>query len=243
MKKLGIIAGVIVIVILGIKVSNSGSESSVAEQVEKKYSLEQVLSKENDTERFKQNIAGKIGNHIYYSYDLFDEKCMNDELRKQIESELETIDNKIEDDLWIFNWYNYKYEDTGNLRSYYSAYLMIDGIVDKSEIYSTNIDDMEPNIFIKDKLFRRRINTKKIDHLMRACDFFEKLESYEASHAKELYHEDNYMGIEAKYILCYSRDYHKLVYEFEVNKYSKVIFSASTGEELYTEWWNGEMIE
>ena len=106
-----------------------------------------VESAEEKTAPFQEEIAGKVGKHIYYSTYMVEYKDMTGSEKKKLMEYLEEVDKGLEEDIFVVG---FKYiELEKKLRVYARQYK--DGVVVPEITYGTDLDNPAPNIVINRK--------------------------------------------------------------------------------------------
>ena len=185
---------------------------------------------------FKDEITGKIGDHIYYSDNVFSSKWYSDSQKEAMMDYLEDVDRNLDVDIFVRG--SHYASVTGQYRFYARQY--IDGVVVPDVVYSTDLDRPEPNI-VPD---RKNPPVKEVDTsgLLPASDAIAIVKEAAGKHTDDLcYYSDR--GIFGTYLLCYDIRNDILVYEFTVNEFSEVKVDAKTGNIVGEYYWDGTIID
>ena len=178
----------------------------------------------NLPQAFTEDCAGKIGNHVYYSKTVFENKFWSKEDKMTIAEFLNEVDASLNEDIYVTN-VEKRVEEIGWK---FFAYQYVDGAVIDNVSYSTDLEMNTPNIVIKNEA---KPYTKSIDTagIVEAETLFEKVNEIAADHADDLMGYDS-IGVYGTYRLCYNERKDLLYYDFEINEYSHIFFDAKTGE-------------
>ena len=194
-------------------------------------------SAEEEPDLFQNDIAGKVGEHIYYSTYMFEYEDMTVSEKKELIEYLEEADKDLDEDIFVIG---YKYiEFEKKLRVYARQYK--DGVVVPEITYGTDLDKPGPNIVINWKSQPVESIPDK-EGLIDPEDLFETVVKLAEEHKNELsgYRED---GVYGTYLLCYDLTRDILVYEFRINDYSALSFDAKTGELVHEYYYDGVIVD
>ena len=226
-KKTAAIAGIIAL--SAALMGGCGSSATVDDAVD--YIVEKVNVVKDDT--FREDIAGSVGDHIIYSYNLFENRGHSDQEKKDMLEYLEKVDKKLNEDIFVTGFTIMSFD--GSYRFY--ARQCGNGAVVKDIYYATDIDDPSPNIVIVDGA---PVKVPDTTGLIPAEELFDKVKSRAEVNSSDLcdYHSK---GIYGDYLLCYDMKNDLLVYDFTVNDYSHVILDAKTGDLVEEDYFNGDI--
>ena len=190
-------------------------------------------------EPFREDIAGRIGDHLVYSYNLFEgpgKKPTDAEKQDMIEY-LEKVDRDLDVDLFITG--HIIMSADGSHRFYAKQY--VNGAVVEDVTFSTDYNDPKPNIvLLEDSL--PPVSDIDTSGLVDAATLIPEVIARAETHASELDgHEQK--GVYGDYLLVYDAVNDVLAYEFRVNEYSCIRFDAKTGLVLEEKYWNGAICD
>ena len=171
---------------------------------------------------FREDIAGSVGDHIVYSYNLFENRNYSDKQRKDMLAYLEQVDSTLTEDIYITGFTEMSVD--GSYKFY--ARQCGNGAVVSDVYYWTDVDDPDPNIVIVEG---SPVTVPDTSGVIPAKELFEKVENLAEANSSKLNDYDS-KGIYGEYLLTYDIARDLLVYDFEVNDYSNVILNAKTGE-------------
>ena len=194
-------------------------------------------SAKKEPDPFQEEIAGKVGKHIYYSAYMVEYKDMTGSEKKKLMEYLEEVDKGLDEDIFVVG---YKYiELEKRLRVYARQYK--DGVVVPEITYGTDLDNPDPNIVINRK--NRPVGSiPGKEGLIDPKELFETVEKLAEEHKNELldYREK---GVYGTYLLCYDLRRDILVYEFRINDYSTLSFDAKTGKIVDEYYFDGVIVD
>ena len=194
-------------------------------------------SAEEEPATFQEEIAGKVGKHIYCSTYMVEYKDMTGSEKKTLMEYLEEVDKGLDEDIFVVG---YKYiELEKRLRVYARQYK--DGVVVPEITYGTDLDNPAPNIVINRK--NRPVGSiPDKEGLIDPKALFETVEKLAEEHKNELldYREK---GVYGTYLLCYDLRRDILVYEFRINDYSTLSFDAKTGKIVDEYYFDGVIVD
>ena len=186
-------------------------------------------------EPFHEDIAGRIGDHLVYSYNLFEgpgKKTTDAEKQDMIEY-LEKVDRDLDVDLFITG--HIIMSADGSHRFYAKQY--VNGAVVEDVTFSTDYNDPKPNIvLLEDSL--PPVSDIDTSGLVDAASLIPEVIARAETHASEL-NDHNKKGVYGDYLLTYDPVNDILAYDFRVNEYSSIVFDAKTGRVLEEKYWNG----
>ena len=192
---------------------------------------------EEEPDLFQNEIAGKVGEHIYYSTYLFEYEDMTPSEKIELIEYLEEADKDLDEDIFVID---YKYIDFEKKWKVYARQYK-DGVVVPEINYGTDLEKTGPNIVIDWKSQPVESIPDK-EGLIDPEDLFETVEKLAEEHKNELlgYRES---GVYGTYLLCYDLTRDILVYVFRINDYSKLSFDAKTGELVDEHYYNGVIVD
>ena len=193
-------------------------------------------SKKNSSQ-FKEDIAGSVGEHIVYSYSFIDGKNISRSEEKRILNDLKEIDKTLDEGVYIFG-YEYKRDED---RYLYYGQQYSDGITVPGVYYGSDKNNKDPNLVLRFEAMRIE-PLPDASNLVEPETLFDQVIELSEQNTSDLY-DYSIMGIYGNYLLCYDVDRDILVYDFVVNEFSKVIFDANTGEVIYSDFWDGVMVD
>lgn len=178
---------------------------------------------------FKQAELIKLGNHTYYTSDLFAtgrDKDYKDIMIKQ----LEEADKELNDDVYVFGTGESEVKEQFR----FFGLMMQDGVVFDSANMTCWYDEAKGHFWAIDSTFRRANFNKS--GLINAEDAFDKV--YEKASTSEKALRAGKGEIKGTYMLSVNKD-GTLYYNFTINKYSTVGVDAKTGEIISSRFWDG----
>ena len=194
-------------------------------------------SAKEEPDRFQDDIAGKVGKHIYYSAYMFEYNDKSGSEKKELMDYLEKADKGLDEDVFVIG---YKYiQIEKRYRVYARQYK--DGVVIPEVTYGTDLDNPDPNIVINRKNQPVRSIPDK-EGLIDPKGLFETVEKLAEEHKKEL-SDYSKKGVYGTYLLCYDLNRNILVYEFRINDYSTLSFDAKTGKLVDEYYFNGVIVD
>ena len=227
-KRTGLICGILMAAVLVRGGCGSGGGSAAIEDTVE--SIGQKLSGK-EKEVFREDIAGRIGKHIIYSYNVFEGRNLKKGEEEELIEYLEKADSGLNEDVFITGWT--RMSTDGSLR--FNGQLSVNGAVIDGVYYATDIDDSTPNIRIVDPFQIGDIDTSGVLDPKGLSTEIEKLAE---SHSTEL---NDYAskGVYGGYLLKYDITKNIPVYDFQINDYSHVIVDAVTGNILEEKYDDG----
>jgi hypothetical protein len=213
--------------------SNSGNDSEgVVDEVLKTVGRT-ALAQSAD---FHEDIVGTVGDHIYYSSNLFDSRKYSSDEKKAMLEYLETVDASLTEDLYVTG-----YSDggsTGDQRFYARQY--INGAVVSDVYYATDWDKTSPNIVLaSDAQPVADLDTSNVI----SPEVLFPIVKEEAEKNSDKLNDYNNKGVYGFYLLSYESAGNRLVYDFTVNEFSHVKFDAVTGDLVSEDFWNGAIAD
>ena len=204
-------------------------------------------------EPFREDIAGKVGDHIYYSYNLYEGRNLDAAAKKEIFDYLEAVDQKLTEDMYITGWCHAAYD--GRILIY--GKLRINGFIVPEYSYMTSYGDSTPNISSAKETYSDEIEISDGVYLPNEIDRLKKIDASGVVDPKDLIpivtekakeHKDDLFeydktGAYGEYLLCYDIYDERLIYDFRINDYSEIIFDALTGEIVKEKYWDGTIID
>ena len=196
-----------------------------------------VVSAKQEPAPFQDDIAGKVGKHIYYSTYMFEYGDMTGSEKKELMDYLEKADKGLDEDVFVIG---YKYiQIEKRLRVYARQYK--DGVVVPDVTYGTDLDNPDPNIVIN----RKNQPVKTIpdkEGLIDPKGLFETVKRLAEEHKNELA-DYSKKGVYGTYLLCYDLNRNILVYKFRINDYSSLSFDAKTGKVVDEYYYDGVIVD
>ena len=182
---------------------------------------------------FIEMTGGRMGTHITYQYDLFENKSIIEKIT--LKDALKCIDKTLTEDVYVYRYSNYR---DGKYRFYGSQYA--DGVVVSDVTYHTEVSKKTGAEMVIDEECADLIVTGPIDtsNIISAEEAIEVVKTTASKHSKELCDYDN-KGVYGRYLLCYDINNDRVVYEFEVNDYSRISIDANTADVVYEYYWDG----
>ena len=202
---------------------------------------------------FREDIAGKIGDHIYYSYNLYEDRNLDAAAKKELEDYLKTVDRKLTEDMYITGWCYAAYDE----RIMIYGQLRINGFIVPEYSYRTDNADETPNISYGRETLSDEIEISEGVYLPNEVDRLKEIDASGVIDPKDLipqvtqkamqHKEDlcdyDEQGVYGDYLLCYDIYEQRLIYDFRVNEYSEIILDALTGEVVKESYWDGTIID
>ena len=182
-------------------------------------------------ETFRNDVMGKIGAHVYYSYNVFEGRNLSSDDEKEIVEYLKRVDQELTEDVFVTGFT--KMYQTGEWRFYARQYL--NGAVIPEVCYWTEVDVSKPNLSLI-----RGEPVKELDTswVILAPTLFPAVKELALEHADELcdYEQD---GFYSEYLLTYNVLTDTLEYDFTINETSHIIVDAITGLVISESYWDG----
>lgn len=185
---------------------------------------------------FHEDIAGTVGDHIYYSSNLFEGRGYSSAEEKEMLKYLEEVDATLDEDLYITG--HTTWSETGEHKFYARQY--INGAVAANVFYVTDWDKPSPNIvYAADSSPSSPLSDLDTSKAISPEVLFATVKEEAEKNSDKLggYYSDK--GVYGTYLLSYDPTMGGLVYDFRVNEYSQVVFNAKTGELVYENFWDG----
>ena len=181
---------------------------------------------------FRNEIAGQVGKHIYYSYNLMDDRELTDDQREAVLRYLKKLDKSLVDDIYVTG------SNTLYGRSDFKIYArqITDGIVVDAVTYVSDLDSDTIKVLLKSDIGPVNVPDRK--EIKQASEFFDIVNEEASKHTSEM-NMDSSMGILGTYLLRYDMDRGILIYDFTVNEFSHIYIDATTGEIIESHYWNG----
>ena len=227
-----VICGVLAAASIAGFVTACGKESNGRRQSRRRNNNTAATTAE-ESNAFTVNIAGKVGNHIIYSDNIYSPGNYTDKEKKDMMDYLEAVDKKLTSDIYVTgcNWVEME-----NTWRFY-ARQVIDGVVVPEVFYATDYDDPEPNIVIAS---RSRPCDKQLDKtgIMDPEELFDIVYERAEDHS-DLLNDYHSKGIYGQYLLCYDEEKDVIYYAFTINDFSYINFDAKTGEIIEEYYWDG----
>ena len=186
-------------------------------------------------EIFRYDVAGKIGSHVYYSYNVIEGRNLTDEDEAEVWEYLRRVDEELTEDVFVTGFG--KSSITG--RWIFNAEQYINGAVVPEVRYRSDIDTAKPSLVLTRGMPLTELDTSwSIDPQALIPDVKAKA----LAHSHELC---NYVadGLHVKYLLAYDVLTDTLQYEFIINETSYIYIDAFTGETLKECYWDGVCID
>ena len=181
---------------------------------------------------FHEDIVGTVGDHIYYSSNLFDSRKYSAEEKESMLEYLEAVDATLSEDLYITG-YSSGF-DIGDQRFYARQY--INGAVVSDVYYATEWDNPSPNIVLaSDAQPVADLDTSNVI----SPEVLFPIVKEEAEKNSDKLNDYNNKGVYGFYLLSYESAGDRLVYDFTVNEFSHVKFDAVTGNLVSEDFWDG----
>ena len=209
---------------------SSGSQTVIDDTVEK---IEKTVVPE--TQRFREDIAGSIGDHIVYSYNLFEGRKLDKGEKEEIIDYLEKVDKKLTEDIYVTGSIRMSHDNSLK----FSARQCINGAVATDIWYATDYDDPDPNIVIADGVPLADIDTSAVVDVKDLIPVVVE----KANANKTNLNDHDQKGVYGSYLLSYDNRKDMLVYDFTVNETSHVYFDALSGSLIDDEFWDGEIAD
>lgn len=193
------------------------------------YVSEKINSVSGDI--FREDIAGSVGDHIVYSYNLFENRNYTDSQKESMLAYLEQVDAMLTEDIYVTGFTEMSID--GSYRFYARQYG--NGAVVPDVYYWTDVDDPDPNMVVAEG---SPVTVPDTSGLIPAKELYQKVKALAEANSSQLYDYGS-KGIYGEYLLTYDISRDLLVYDFEVNEYSNVILNAKTGELVEERYDNG----
>jgi len=188
-----------------------------------------------ETERFREDIAGSVGDHIIYSYNLFEGRKLEKGEKEEIIAYLEKADKKLTEDIYVTGSIRMSHDNSLK----FSARQCVNGAVTTDVWYATDYTDPDPNICIADGVPLADIDTSAVVNVK---DLIPVVVEKANAHQTDLY-DYSEKGLYGSYLLTYDNRKDMLVYDFTVNETSHVYFDALSGDVIDVQFWNGEIYD
>jgi hypothetical protein len=213
--------------VLAVVLSNDAADAYARERDVKSKDGQYVLMQEI----FRDDVMGKIGEHVYYSYNVFEGRHLSKDDEKEIVEYLKRVDQDLTEDVFITGFT--KMSQTGRWRFYAEQYL--NGAVIPEVRYWTDVDTATPNLVLV-----RGEPVKELDTswVIQAPTLFPAVKELALEHADELCNY-NSQGLYSKYLLTYNVLTDTLEYDFVINDTSDIYVDAITGLVIRESYWDG----
>ena len=211
--------------------SSQGTTSSASTTALIDDALEPVSTALGLGAAFREDIDGSVGNHIIYSYNLFEGRNYSEKEKRDMLDYLEQVDAGLTQDLYIVGFT--KMSIDGSYRFY--ARQVCNGAVVSDVTYITDVDDPQPNIKLLDGIPCSTLDTSGV---MDPKELIDDVEAMANAHSSEL-NDYSTKGVYGDYLLSYDTIRGQLVYDFRVNDYSEVKLDARTGSVVEERYFNG----
>ncbi len=221
------IAAVTFICAFAIGGCGSGTGGNIIDSAVEK--VEKTVIPEN--ERFREDIAGSVGDHIIYSYNLFEGRKLEKGEKEEIIAYLEKVDKKLTEDIYVTGWIRMSHDNSLK----FSARQCVNGAVTTDIWYSTDYDDPDPNIVIVDGVPLADIDTSAVVDVKDLIPVVVE----KANANKTNLNDHDQKGVYGSYLLSYDNRKDMLVYDFTVNETSHVYFDALSGSLIEEKFWDG----
>lgn len=186
-------------------------------------------------EEFRYDIAGRIGEHVYYSYNVIEGRNLSDDEMAEVMEYLRRIDQELTEDVFVKAFV--KMTLTGRWRFYAEQYL--NGAIIPSVRYITDTDTSKPNLCLSSGTPLKELDTGwAID----APALFPAVKELALAHKDELCDYDR-NGLNIDYVLTYNTLTETLEYIFSINETSQVYLDAITGQVIREDYWNRDYME
>ena len=186
-------------------------------------------------EMFREDIAGKIGKHVYYSYNVIEGRNLSEEEMEEIFEYMRRVDRELKEDVFITGFG--KMTATGRWRFYAEQYL--NGAVIPEVFYWTDVDTYVPNLCVARGTPLKELDTSWV---IPAPTLFQAVKELALEHADELC-DYNSKGLYARYLLTYNVTTETLEYEFIINETSSIYVDALTGQVTKEYYWDGVYVD
>ena len=227
-----VICGVLAAAAVAGCVTACGKKSTDRRDSRRRYNNTAATTAE-ESNAFKVNIAGTVGNHIIYSDNIFEPNKNSDKEKKEMMNYLEAVDKKLTEDIYVTGSCWVESENTWR----FYARQVIDGVVVPEVFYSTDYDDPDPNIVIASR-------NRPCDEILDKSGIIDPAELFDEAYKRAEDHSDllnEYWnkGIYGQYLLCYDEEKDVIYYAFTINDFSYINFNAKTGEIIEEYYWDG----
>lgn len=231
-KRTGPICGILMAAVLVLGGCGSGGGSAAIEDTVE--SIGQTLSGK-EKEVFREDIAGRIGNHIIYSYNVFEGRNLKKSEKEELIEYLEQVDAGLSEDVYVTGWTRLSFN---NMLRFFGR-LSVNGAVVTEIYYATDIGDPTPNLRVVEAFPVGDIDRSGVLDAKGLCTEVEKLAEL---HSADL---NDYAGkgVYGDYLLEYDINKNILMYNFQINDYSHVYVDAITGNILKEEYSNGDIMD
>lgn len=186
-------------------------------------------------EEFRHDVAGKLGEHVYYSYNVIEGRNLSDDEMAEIMEYLRRIDPELTEDVFVKGFG--KSNLTGRWHFYAEQYL--NGAIIPSVRYVTDLDTSKPNLCLSIGTPLKELDT---GWAIAAPALFPAVKELALAHKDELCDYDR-NGLNIDYVLIYNTLTDTLEYVFTINETSLISLDAITGQVIKEEYWNGDCIE
>jgi len=186
-------------------------------------------------EAFRDDVAGRIGKHVYYSYNVIEGRNLSEEEMEEIFEYMRRVDQELKEDVFITGFG--KMTTTGRWRFYAEQYL--NGAVIPEVFYWTDVDTYVPNLTLTRGTPVEELDTSWV---IPASALIPAVKELALEHADELC-DYNSKGVYAKYLLTYNVYTDTLEYEFIINETSSIYVDALTGQVTKEYYWDGVYVD
>lgn len=186
-------------------------------------------------EAFRDDVAGRIGEHVYYSYNVIEGRNLSDDEMEEVMEYLKRVDQELEEDVFITGFA--KMTTTGRWRFYAEQYL--NGAVIPEVRYWTDVNTYVPNLTLARGTPVEELDTSWV---IPAPTLIPAVKELALKHAEELCDYDG-KGLYAKYLLTYNVFTDTLEYEFVINETSSIYVDAITGQVTKEYYWDGVYVD
>ncbi|MBR6476833.1 MAG: hypothetical protein IKS85_00150 [Lachnospiraceae bacterium] len=207
----------------------------------------------DQTTAFREDVAGRVGDHVYYSYNLYEGRKLDEAAKKELFDYLDVVDQKLTEDVYVTGWCYSSFD--GRILIY--GQLRVNGANVPSVTYMTDFEDPTPNIssgsekyadgiqIAEGICFQDVVNSLKKMNTSSAIDPGELIPAVteRAQQHKDELRDYDKKGVYGEYLLCYDIDEQRLIYDFRVNEDSEIVFDAMTGELVKERYWDGTIID
>ena len=186
-------------------------------------------------EEFRNDVAGRIGDHVYYSYNVIEGRNLSDDEMAEVMEYLRRVDAELTEDIFVKGFA--KSSINGRWNFYAEQYL--NGAIIPDVCYMTNLDTSKPNLRLVRGTPLKELDTSWI---IAAPALFPAVKELALAHKDELC-DYNRNGLNIEYVLTYDSITSALEYQFTVNETSDIYVDAITGLVTKEYYWDGIYIE
>ena len=192
----------------------------------------------NDTGPIRAEKMKRIGNHIYYSEDMYALRKADKDTKEEFLNYLEELDKNIDYDIYVCG----TYRSAINKDLCINAYQYLNGAVIPNVFYRSDNYSDEPRILLSDR--EAPVNSFDTSDLVPASEIVDDVLQLTEQHKDELYFDDyNNKEIVGTYRLEYDTYSNSLYYRFDINETSEVRIDAKTGQIIYEYFWDGTIVD